>query len=124
MGLPGALTMSLGAIAREAVAAAAPTLEPAKPTPPAYADLLGLYIEPERFGEMLTVEWRDGSLVIHDAADPRDLKLTATGDPLVFDVEPGFRPSGEPCRFERGSDGRIRSMWIGGGSYRRLHPAD
>ncbi|MFN8159121.1 MAG: serine hydrolase domain-containing protein [Candidatus Nanopelagicales bacterium] len=124
MGLPGALTMSLGAIAREAVAAAAPTLEPAKATPAAYADLLGLYIEPERFGEMLTVEWRDGSLVIHDAADPRDLKLTATDDPLVFDVEPGFRPSGEPCRFERGADGRIRSMWIGGGSYRRLHPAD
>ncbi len=124
MGMPGELTMSLAAIARTAVGEAAPVLEPSAPTPSAYTDLLGIYVEPERFGETLSVEWRDGALVIHDAADPRDLGLTPTSDPLVFDVEAGFRPSGEPCRFERGADGRIRSMWIGGGSYRRMHPAD
>lgn len=124
MGVPGALAMSLGATARTAVAEAAPVLEPPAAMPASYADLLGLYTEADVFGEMVRVEWRDGHLVLHDPDAPPDLQLTATDDPLVFDVEPGFRPSGEPCRFERGADGRIRSMWIGGGSYRRLHPAD
>ncbi|HET7902336.1 MAG TPA: serine hydrolase domain-containing protein [Candidatus Nanopelagicales bacterium] len=124
MGLPAALTMSLAAIARTAVSEAAPTLEASAPLPAAYADLLGLYAEAEIFGELIRVEWRNGALVLHDPDDPPDLELSATDDPLVFDVEPGFRPSGEPCRFERGADGRIRSMWIGGGSYRRLHAAD
>lgn len=124
MGLPGALAMSLGAIARTAVTESAPELEPPARMPEGCADLLGLYIEPDIFGELVRVEWRDGHLVLHDPDAPPDLVLHATDDPLVFGVEPGFRPSGEPCRFERGADGRIRSLWIGGGSYRRLHAAD
>ena len=122
MGLPGALSMSLGAIAREAVREAGPVIEPPPAMPAAYADLLGIYAVPEVFAESIRVEWRDGELALVDPDAP-PLVLHATDDPLVFDVEPGSRASGEPCRFERGADGRIRSLWIGGGSYWRLHPA-
>ncbi len=48
--------------------------------------------------------------------------LTATEDPDVFTVDPGFRPSGEPATFARTDDGRVRSMFLGGETWTRLDP--
>ena len=123
MGIPGAIAMSLGAAARTAVLEAEPVIAPPAPLPAAYADLLGVYAQAEVFAELVRVEWRDGALALVQPDAP-PIVLLPTDDPDEFAVEPGNRASGEPARFQRADDGRVRRLWIGGGSYARLHALD
>jgi hypothetical protein len=102
------------------VTESAPELEPRRACPTAALTCSASTSSPTSSASW-SAEWRGRHLACDPDAPP--LVLHATDDPLVFDVEPGSRASGEPCRFERGADGRIRSLWIGGGSYWRLHPA-
>ncbi len=117
------LAMDLGKIARDAVAAQAPAIEPPPPLPEPYRVLLGLYVSATE-GIVLRVEWRDGALTVIDPADaswtPR--RLAPTGDPDVFIVEPGVRESGEPATFRRTVDGRVASVHLAAETFARLDP--
>jgi CubicO group peptidase (beta-lactamase class C family) len=123
MGIPGALAMSLGALARAAVLESEPVIAPPAPMPPAYADLLGVYADTGVFAELVRIEWRDGALALVDPGTPT-IELLPTEESDVFGVQPGMRASGEPARFERAEDGRVRRVKIGGGAYSRLHTLD
>ena len=123
MGVPGAIAMTLGSLARAAVLEAEPVIVPPPPMPVGYADLLGVYADTGVFAEMVRIEWRDGALALVDPDAPT-IELRPTEDPDVFDVQPGNRASGEGARFVRAEDGRVRRFWIGGGSYARLHALD
>ena len=59
IGDAAALSMELAAIARDAVHEAAPPIQPAAPMPPAFRDLLGMYVDEEQ-AMIARVEWRDG----------------------------------------------------------------
>jgi len=118
MGVPGPLVMALGSLAREAVLEAEPVIAAPGPLPPAYADLLGLYAEPQVFGELVRIEWRDGVLALV-APDGAPVVLLPTGEGDVFVVGPGARASGEPARFDRADDGRVRRFM----DRRRVLPA-
>ena len=120
MGVPGAIAMSLGAIARAVVLEAEPVISPPAPMPAAYADLVGVYADTGVFAELVRIEWRDGALALVEPDMPT-IEFHPTDVPDVFDVQPGLRSSGEPARFERAEDGRVRRFRIGGGSYSRLH---
>ena len=123
MGLPASIGMALGTVARAAVREAEPLIAVPAAMPPAYADLLGIYAEQDLFGETVRVEWRDGTLAVISPDSPPAV-LLPTEDADLFAVKEGSRSSGEPTRFDRTEDGRVRRMWIGGGSYARLHPLD
>jgi hypothetical protein len=74
---------------------------------------------------LLRLEWRDGKLTFVDADSPTWRPTLAPGaGPDAFVVEPGVRESGEPCRFERAADGRIRAVVLGPTRLRRLDPVD
>ena len=62
------LAMDSAAIARDAVRAAAPAIEPGAPMPVAYRPLLGIYAIAE-FGMLIRLEWRDGELSFIDIDD-------------------------------------------------------
>ncbi len=116
------LAMDLGEIARDAVMAAAPKIEPPPPIPDAYRPLVGLYFDRE-LGLTRRVEWRDGTLVIIDPDLPQwRPTMVATGDPNVFLIEAGFRESGENAIFNRLPDGRVASIFIAAGTWVRLDP--
>jgi CubicO group peptidase (beta-lactamase class C family) len=116
------LTMDLAGIARTAVREAAPVIEPPAAMPEPYRSILGIYISPQS-GELIRLEWRDAKLMFVSADDPVwRPTLTATDDPDVFTVDPGFRPSGEPAAFARTDDGRVRSVFLGGETWSRLDP--
>jgi len=116
------LAMDLGEIARDAVMAAAPKIEPPPPIPDAYRPLVGLYFDRE-LGLTRRVEWRDGTLVIIDPDLPQwRPTMVATGDPNVFLIEAGFRESGENAIFNRLPDGRVTSIFIAAGTWVRLDP--
>jgi CubicO group peptidase (beta-lactamase class C family) len=117
------LAIELGKIAREAVKAAAPKIEPPAPLPKEWRDLVGLYVM-QHFGSVISIEWRDGKLTFLDPTDPTWTPTIApTDDPDVFVVEPGFRESGELVRFRRGSDGRVVSVVAAVSTMERLEPA-
>ena len=116
------LSMGLGEIAREAVVSTAPRLDAPAPTPEHYRELIGLYFDPE-LGEIRRVEWRDGKLAILNPDDPAwRPTLTATGNLDMFVVDPGERESGENVVFNRAGDGRVASVFIAAGTWRRLEP--
>lgn len=116
------LAMQLGTIARDAVRDAAPSLELPQPMPDEWRPLLGLYLAPH-FGTVVRLEWRDGKLTFLDPVDPEWIPtLAQTDTPDVFTVEPGFRESGETVRFERGSDGRVVSVFLAVATMHRLEP--
>jgi len=116
------LSMDLGEIARQAVAAMAPVVGAPEPLPAAYRELVGLYFDPE-LGELRRVEWRDGRLAILNPDDPAwRPTLVATSDADVFLVEPGERESGENVVFNRAGDGRVASVFIAAGTWQRLEP--
>jgi hypothetical protein len=116
------LAMDLGKIAREAVKAAAPEIEPAAPLPKKWRDLVGLYVM-QHFGEVVRLEWRDGKLTFLDPSDPTWTPTIApTDDPDVFVIEPGFRESGELVRFKRDTDGRVVSVIAAVSTMERLEP--
>ena len=113
--------MELGAIAREAVKAAAPTIEPPAKLPEKWRTL-GLYIAPH-FGTVMRLEWRDGKLTFIDPADPTwTPTLAPTEEADVFGIEPGFRESGELVRFTRDKDGRVVSVVVAVATMQRLEP--
>ena len=116
------LAMELAGLAREAVRAdPAPITAPGQ-LPAAWAELLGLYTDPE-YAAVLRLEWRDGELTFVDPDKPTwrpVLRPTEVAD--TFIVEPGVRESGEPCTFGRRADGRIRSVTVGSALLRRLGP--
>jgi CubicO group peptidase (beta-lactamase class C family) len=116
------LAMELGRIARDAVIAAAPTIEPPAAMPEAYRSLLGFYVNPEQ-GLILRLEWRDGKLTFLDPSEPTWFNVLApTEDPDVFIVEPGMRQSGEPATFHRTRDGRVASVNLASETQLRLDP--
>jgi D-alanyl-D-alanine carboxypeptidase len=116
------LAMQLGAIAREAVKAAAPAIEPPAPLPKEWRDLIGLYVI-QHFGGVVRLEWRDGKLTFLDDTDPTWTPTIApTEDVDVFIVEPGYRESGELVRFQRGKDGRVVSVIAAVSTMERLEP--
>jgi len=116
------LAMELGALAREAVKAAAPAIEPPAKLPETWRDLLGYYLAPH-FGTAVRLEWRDGKLTFLDDTDPTwKPTLAATDEADVFTVEPGFRESGETVRFKRDKDGRVVSVLAAVATMERLEP--
>ena len=116
------LAMDLGKIAREAVKAAAPKIEPPAPLPKEWRPLVGLYVI-KHFGSVVSLEWRDGKLTFLDPTDPTwTPTITPTDDPDVFVVEPGFRESGELVRFQRRKDGRVVSVVAAVATMERLEP--
>ncbi len=117
-----ALSMDLATIARDAVHAAAPAIEPPTPTPERYRPLLGVYARVE-MGSIIRLEWRDGELVFTHPDDPAwRPTLTPTDDPDVFVVQPGLRPSGERAIFRRLPDGRVSSVLLAAATYVRFGP--
>lgn len=117
-----ALAMDLGAIAREAVRAAAPPIEPLAPMPEAYRPLLGIYLDRES-GMLVRLEWRDGKLsFLYPDEATWHPTLAPTEDPLVFRVEPGSRESGEAVVFRSLPDGRIGSVFVAASTFVRLDP--
>jgi len=118
------LAMDLGAIARRSLAAKAPEITPSEPTPEAYRPLLGVYLDSE-YGELVQVEWRDSALVVVMPTNPAyTLTLLSSEAPDTFVVAPGVRPSGETVTFGRRSDGRVVSMFLAVGTFRRLDTLD
>lgn len=115
------LAMELAGIAREAVIALPPRVEPPAPMPAAYRPLVGLYFAGD-IGVVMRVEWRDGKLTCVMPADPVQPTLTPTGDPNVFRIDPGVRQSGELAVFRRLADGRVASLFFAAGTYVRLEP--
>jgi CubicO group peptidase (beta-lactamase class C family) len=114
------LAMDLGAIARKSLASRAPEITPSEPTPDAFKSLLGVYFDSE-YGELVQVEWRDSSLVVVMPTD-KTFKVTLLSSETAdtFIVGPGIRPSGETVTFHRGADGRVDSMFLAVGTFRRL----
>jgi hypothetical protein len=93
---------------------------PSEPTPDAYSPLLGVYLDSE-YGELVQVEWRDAALMVVKPTDPKyQVTLLGTDAPDTFIVAPGIRPSGDTVTFERHHDGRIVSMFLAVGTFRRL----
>jgi hypothetical protein len=118
------LAMDLGAIARRALAARPVPIEAPAPIPDAYRALLGVYLDAE-YGELVKVEWRDGALVVVAPTNPA-WKVTLLDGPTsdTFIVAPGIRPSGETVTFDRRVDGRVTSMYLAVGTFRRLDTLD
>jgi CubicO group peptidase (beta-lactamase class C family) len=118
------IAMSLAALARDAVLAVPPPIEPPAPIPAEWRGLLGIYANPE-YAWLWRLEWRDGKLTFLDPDSPEwHPTLQPTADADVFMVEPGFRESGEPCVLQRRADGRIRSLAVGGETFLRLDPVE
>jgi CubicO group peptidase (beta-lactamase class C family) len=118
------LAMDLGAIARTSVASRAPDIKPSDPTPDEYRSLLGVYFDAE-YGELVRVEWRDATLMVVNPTDPSyKVTLLKNDAPDTFTVAPGVRPAGERCTFERRADGRVVSMYLAVGTFRRLDMVD
>jgi CubicO group peptidase (beta-lactamase class C family) len=116
------LAMKIGAIAREAVQAAAPAITAPEKLPDEWRPLVGLYVM-KHFGGVIRLEWRDGKLTFVDDTDPTwTPALEATDDPDIFVVEPGFRESGELVRFKRDRKGRVVSVLMAVATMERLEP--
>ncbi|MGA2835634.1 MAG: serine hydrolase domain-containing protein [Acidimicrobiales bacterium] len=118
------LAMEAAAIARRAVNAAAPVIEPPAPTPEPFRPLLGIYAE-AALGSFLRLEWRDGKLTFVDPAAPGSCPtLSPTDDPDVFLIDPGVRQSGETAIFRRRADGRVASVLFASTTHLRLDAVD
>jgi hypothetical protein len=114
------LAMDLATIARDAVRAVAPVIEPPPPTPEPYRQLLGVYLAQEP-GWLIRLEWRDGKLSVIDPDDATwRPTLTPTSEPDVFIVEPGVRQSGERAVFRRLADRRVTSLFLAASTFMRL----
>ena len=116
------LSMALGELAREAIAASAIPAELPSRMPPAFADLLGLYGDPAE-ALLFRCEWRDGKLTFIDLDEPEwRPTLVAEEGADRFTVGSGVRESGEPVEFHRRSDGPVSSVTIGPFSLLRFDP--
>jgi CubicO group peptidase (beta-lactamase class C family) len=118
------LAMDLSAIARNSLTSRASDITPSAPTPEGYKSLLGVYLDAE-YGELVQVEWRDAALMVVMPTDPTFKVTLLQGEmPDAFIVGAGIRPSGETVRFERRADGRVVSMFLAVGTFRRLDTHD
>ncbi|MEX1264943.1 MAG: serine hydrolase domain-containing protein [Actinomycetota bacterium] len=118
------LSMELATIARDAVRGSAPSIEPPATMPPAYADLLGLYIDAEQ-AMVVRLEWRDGALAVIDPDEESWWPtLAPTDEPNTFVVAPGVRESGERVVFRRLPDGRVVSVFMASATLARLAPVE
>lgn len=118
-----ALAMDLAAIARDAVLAAPPAIDPPLPLPPEYEPLVGIYLAKEE-GVLLRLEWRDGKLTFIDPNLPAwRPTLAPTENPDVFMIEPGVRQSGEHAVFRHAADGRIAAVFLAAATYYRMETA-
>lgn len=119
-----ALAMDLAGLVGMEVAALPPGIEAPAPMPRQYRDLVGLYFDSD-LGVVRRVECRDGTLAILDPTLPLwRPTLAPTEMPDVFVVEPGVRESGENVIFNRSSRGRVASVFIAAGTWRRLDPVE
>ncbi|HKV89055.1 MAG TPA: serine hydrolase domain-containing protein [Candidatus Dormibacteraeota bacterium] len=122
VGDAAALAIDLATIARSAVAAEAPRIEPPETMPEAYRPLLGFYFADD-IGLLIRLEWRDGKLIVIATDDPAwRPTLKPTDNPDVFVIEPGTRQSGERAVFRRLADGRVAAVFLAAGTYSRLEP--
>ncbi len=122
LGDEAALSMQLGAMARDAVVQAAPVMEAPAPTPDAFRSLLGLYLSID-LGAAFRLEWRDAQLMFVDPGQPSwRPTLSPTDEPDVFTVDPGVRESGERVVFNRTPDGRVGSVFMAADTWARLDP--
>ncbi len=122
LGDAAALSMQLGAMARNAVVQAAPAIEAPMPAPDAYRSLLGLYLSID-LGEAFRLEWRDARLMFIDPSEPAwRPTLSPTDERDVFTVDPGVRESGERVVFNRTPDGRVASVFMAADTWARLDP--
>jgi hypothetical protein len=72
---------------------------------------------------VVRLEWRDGKLVFLDPQEPTyRIVLEPSVEADAFKVAPGVRASGETARFRRLPTGAIASVFVGGGTLRRLDP--
>jgi CubicO group peptidase (beta-lactamase class C family) len=114
------LAMDLAAIMRRWGRSRAPRISVPEPTPALFRPLLGLYSRTAH-SQVIRLEWRDSMLVFMNPDEPRwRLELLPTGDPFRFTVGAGYRESGEPVEFHRLPDGRIDSVFLADGTWRRL----
>lgn len=119
-GDPRTLAMDLATIAREAVLAAPPKIEPPPALPEAYRRLVGIYLAQEP-GWLIKLEWRDGKLSVIDPDDATwRPTLTPTDQPDVFMVDLGVRQSGEQAVFRSLPDGRVASLFLAASTFMRL----
>jgi CubicO group peptidase (beta-lactamase class C family) len=118
------LAVRIGTMARDAVRAAAPSIEPPQKLPAEWRDLPGLYLG-AHFDNVVRLEWRDGKLTFLDPGDPTwKPTLAPTDEADVFTVEPGARESGELVRFSRGKKGRVVRVNVAVATLERLEPAE
>jgi CubicO group peptidase (beta-lactamase class C family) len=114
------LAMDLAAIMRRWGRSRAPRISVPEPTPDLFRPLLGLYSRTAH-SQVIRLEWRDSRLVFMNPDEPRwRLELLPTSDPFRFTVGAGYRESGEPVEFHRLPDGRIDSVFLADGTWRRL----
>jgi CubicO group peptidase (beta-lactamase class C family) len=103
-----------------AVERSRPTKAPSR-APESYQPLLGMYV---RFGDIVTVEYRGGQLVLKGRpgslfAPPPRPTLEATGEADAFLVR-GGRLAGEILTFNKSDDGRVTGFKVGGFAMTRL----
>jgi hypothetical protein len=85
--------------------------------PEAYAALVGRYCW-EEFADVVTVDWRDGSLTL--LIDEERVTLERTDDPLRFTMRGHrTRPAGDIAWFVLGDDGRASLVNMGGYPFAR-----
>jgi CubicO group peptidase (beta-lactamase class C family) len=114
------LAMDLGTITRRWARARPPRIGLPEPTPEVFRPLLGLYSRGSH-SQVIRLEWRDGTLIFIDPEAPSwRPALLPTGDPYRFTVGAGYRESGEPVVFHKLPDGRIDSVFLADGTWRRL----
>jgi len=91
------------------------------PAPAQYRPLLGLYTRGGLGGGVLSLQWRAGKLAFCSPEIPSwQLALEPTSNPDVFTAGPGSDFSGENVIFRRHDDGRVISVLLVQGTYRRL----
>ncbi len=118
-----ALAMELGDVARDAVLSAPPEPKLPRPIPEPWKDYVGVYLGGG--SSILRIEWKDGKLAVIDTTNPEwTYTLAPSGEPDGFVVEAGNPDAGNPLRFERGGDGKVRAMVSPSSTALRLAPVE
>jgi hypothetical protein len=88
--------------------------------PETYRALLGVYLSTDE-GLLWRLEWRDGTLTYLDPRIDLAQDLSPTDDRTCSSSTRGARV-GEPVRFRRTGDGRVRSVLLASETHVRLDP--
>jgi CubicO group peptidase (beta-lactamase class C family) len=111
----------LALTARRLAGSAPSTVAVPAPAPAEYWPLLGLYARTGLGGGVMSLEWRAGKLAFLIPEIPSwQLALEPTSNPDMFIAGPGTDFSGENVTFQRHDDGRVISVLLVHGTYRRL----